>query len=832
MSTDAKINGAPEASKNPTAESIKGQLWGTTKLPEAWATPAASALGGKRKAAAAAPKPSGSAATSFVRVAPPSVPTAKVPGPGPVVAAANALSTKKPTPSHVPPRPTAHTNAPSCGPAPPTGSTTAARPNAVRTSAVPTSNAAPTAPTAVPPSVPPAVPSAAADVKKSVDKKKNEKNIKVENSPFVLYPSNGLLAAASAAAAWSGMQQGAGTAAALNGLGSFPSALPTIPFQSLPQLKASGNANMAQAMRMLNTYHQSGMMGFQNAAAGMFGGTMKRFNRTPVACVVCHKAKSTCDSNRPCARCSRLGKAHLCKDRPHKKKGRPPKKRTSSEISSNIENPKIKRSVLSKPEKVSPSEQAAANKTGLGGNGMLNSVFQNRMNASAPTSHAAARRVSAGLKAGPVVPKMGSNSTAKEANMIASSHKTKGIPAYKPKLTPGLSMQGGMPKQKDSKANSKSRPEKRNLGSKIQGEALTPTKGSGDEFSSVAGSVDQYLWEEVVDDMSSFFIKHPEILSTELAALYAGASSRNRGSPIQRSVMDLPAGCQVLSPLFCMYLSYMSYYLEPAQFTALQLRMAKLGVIIPNLDDCPIRKFDKSVAKSIGSKIKAIAPVFRFRWCRKKPSVGLNKDLNFPMATLKVSFYRSKNPRTFLLYICVNEEFENLFGYKQSEVVRMSNKPFYYKLIHPKDWKKQLSLEMSMLLNKRRRFNTFIQCMCKWKEEICCLETFQFHFNNQDLMTHFTITFSPLPKYLFEEERSSAVPRTSQATTHNANSVKPQTSAPSKISKFSADNLVRSISDSLKTERSAGPKLTRPESKTSVKQEKMAQSYSHSQGLL
>eukprot|EP00954_Amorphochlora_amoebiformis_P016775 1314756-Amorphochlora_amoeboformis.AAC.1 len=194
------------------------------------------------------------------------------------------------------------------------------------------------------------------------------------------------------------------------------------------------------------------------------------------------------------------------------------------------------------------------------------------------------------------------------------------------------------------------------------------------------------------------------------------SDSRGTGTPFQTSVMDLPPGTQVLSPLFCMYLTYMSYYLHADQFTMLQRRMAKLGVIIPNLSNCPIRKFDTSIAKSVGN-IKAIAPVFRFRWCRKKPSVGIPRDLNFPMATLKVSFYRSSNPRTFLLFIRVNEEFENVFGYKQAEVVKMSTKPFYYQLIHPKDWKKQLSLEMSMLLNKRRRFNTFIQCLCKWKNK-------------------------------------------------------------------------------------------------------------------
>mmetsp|Transcript_37159 Transcript_37159/g.62497 ORF Transcript_37159/g.62497 Transcript_37159/m.62497 type:complete len:725 (-) Transcript_37159:355-2529(-) len=531
-------------------------------------------------------------------------------------------------------------------------------------------------------------------------------------SSFVLYQSNGLL----------GWPNATG-AASINGLGTLPSALPTINFQ-VPQVNGikgnnSTTGNMAQAMRMLNNFHP----------ANLYGGQIKRFNRTPVACVVCHKAKSTCDSNRPCARCSRLGKAHLCKDRPHKKKGRPPKKRSSSD--STAAEPKAKRKATVKKEAM---QAAAAGASSVSSNQTGN--LSKSMMYSSPTASRA-------------------NSTKQDSKTNASlqnnrSGGTTGSSSLGFKALGGNSSSSF--RTSSGKGSNDAKGQKFETMGRSGQESASKRQAtrSANDFSNVVESVDRYLWEEVIDDMSSFFIKHPEVLSSELAALYAGANSR--------TVMDLPPGCQVLSPLFCMYLTYMSYYLEPEQFTNLQKRLAKLGVIIPNLDTCPLRKFETSVAKTV-KQVKAIAPVFRFRWCRKKPSVAITRDLNFPMATMKVSFYRSTNPRTFLLFVRVNEEFENIFGYSQADVVQMSDKPFYYRLIHPKDWKKQLSLEMSMLLNKRRRFNTFITCMRKWKEEICCLETFQFSFNNQDLMTHFTITFSPLPKYLFEKETTSHGPK-------------------------------------------------------------------------
>eukprot|EP00954_Amorphochlora_amoebiformis_P025848 1375681-Amorphochlora_amoeboformis.AAC.2 len=74
--------------------------------------------------------------------------------------------------------------------------------------------------------------------------KKDEKAVKVENSPFVaLYQPGGLLA-------W----PGAGTSA-VNGLGNLPSAIPTLPLPQFPALSQTNGANnIAQAMRMLNSY--------------------------------------------------------------------------------------------------------------------------------------------------------------------------------------------------------------------------------------------------------------------------------------------------------------------------------------------------------------------------------------------------------------------------------------------------------------------------------------------------------------------------------------------------------------------------------------------------
>eukprot|EP01083_Nonionella_stella_P076449 208320_1 len=53
--------------------------------------------------------------------------------------------------------------------------------------------------------------------------------------------------------------------------------------------------------------------------------------KTSVACIACHKAKSGCDTRRPCARCVRLGRGADCRDRAHKKPGRPRKVLSMSE---------------------------------------------------------------------------------------------------------------------------------------------------------------------------------------------------------------------------------------------------------------------------------------------------------------------------------------------------------------------------------------------------------------------------------------------------------------------------------------------------------------------
>jgi len=152
---------------------------------------------------------------------------------------------------------------------------------------------------------------------------------------------------------------------------------------------------------------------------------------------------------------------------------------------------------------------------------------------------------------------------------------------------------------------------------------------------------------------------------------------------------------------------------------------------------------------------KAIAPITRLRWCLKHPRPLVESRFsridNWPLATIKVNMFSTTDPLTMLVYVSVNEEFERIFGFRQAEMVLMSRRPFYYRLIHPKDWKKQLYLEMSTLLNHRKRFNTLIRCVCKWKEEIVCLETFRYSFDEEDTLNHFTISFTPLPRYMFKD---------------------------------------------------------------------------------
>jgi len=624
MSTDAKLGGATASLADPLeglqAADFKGNLWSTAKLPEAWAAPASS--------------------SAVPAAAPPATATAT----------ATATSAVSPAPK------LASTNTPIV----------------VKKEGV-------------------SVISSATSSSSSATASATATNVKVENSPFVtLYSSNGLLA------------------------------LPSLPF-SMPQVKASNNASsttatiaqQAAAMQMFNSLQQT---------ANMFGGNMKRFNRTPVACVVCHKAKSTCDSNRPCARCSRLGKAHLCKDRPHKKKGRPPKKRSSSDSNSIVTNtldisassgqpklslgntgtsiamPTAKRKAVGNPGNIRKQEvvtatalpqaqrmaaaAAAAAAAGING-GLLkataipgqgqNKVLPNTIasmnlntlmstvakRTGAGTNAAGATGASAGgipnelgvpLGGGPL-PNSGStkddglggfnpllDSPFRSPFKATLNGDVKNQPeslSLGATLTPSAAATASRAQTTASSSNGQNFTNLHNLnknggnngkddGNKasnakdaavmaaaaaaaMKGAARSgltmPLKGTGDDFSMVAESVDRYLWEEVIDDMTPFFIKHPEVLSTELAALYAGANSRGTNTPFRKTVMDLPAGCQVLSPLFCMYLSYMSYYLSPGQFTNLQHRLAKKGVIIPNLDTCPVRKFDVDIAKDV-EKVK------------------------------------------------------------------------------------------------------------------------------------------------------------------------------------------------------------------------------------
>jgi len=136
------------------------------------------------------------------------------------------------------------------------------------------------------------------------------------SSPYIaLYPSSGLLG-------WPN-----GSQMPVNQEGNR-----NVSYGSLPQF------NPPQAgIPVLQSFPQ-GFVGFGNHQAA--APDRRKTNRTPVACVVCHKAKSTCDRSRPCARCRRLGKSHLCKDRPHRKKGRPRKRLLNSDGSTTDKNAK------------------------------------------------------------------------------------------------------------------------------------------------------------------------------------------------------------------------------------------------------------------------------------------------------------------------------------------------------------------------------------------------------------------------------------------------------------------------------------------------------------
>jgi len=428
----------------------------------------------------------------------------------------------------------------------------------------------------------------------------------------------------------------------------------------------------------------------------------RKTNRTPVACVVCHKAKSTCDRSRPCARCRRLGKSHLCKDRPHRKKGRPRKRLLNQDNST----------------------------TGSGGGGQERRGSEDKSGSEKKvrTSGTAAAAASSS-----------NNRSRSESFKLSDCYLGSDMPKFMVNMNK-LATSSMATKESTDQAQSSSSANGTDVsastggvGSKV-GPDTSFTELQND-FAEMARAVNDTLWEEIIGDMSTFII-----------------NAKKYERKYKALLGKIPDVKRILNPLFCMYLTHMSYYLHPDQLIQLQKRMASLGVLIPNGTSCKIRKFDESLLKTFDCK--AIAPVSRLRWCLKHPRPHMESRFsridNWPLATIKVNMFSTPDPLTLLVYVSVNEEFERIFGFRQAEMVLMSRRPFYYRLIHPKDWKKQLSLEMSTLLGQRKRFNTLIRCVCKWKEEIVCLETFRYSFDEEDTLNHFTISFTPLPRYMFK----------------------------------------------------------------------------------
>jgi len=501
-------------------------------------------------------------------------------------------------------------------------------------------------------------------------------------SPYIaLYPSSSLLN-------WNG-------------------AIPNAATDSTRQIQYSGipqfNAQTA-GIPVLQSF-PSGLVGFGNQQQARLptltpnANDRRKTNRTPVACVVCHKAKSTCDRSRPCARCRRLGKSHLCKDRPHRKKGRPRKR-----LLNNTEN------------STQGSQDKAQDKKA-------------RTPAAAATSSSDAKSSESSFKLSDCY--LGGDMPRFMANMSKK-------PAVKSSSLGGVkseSMDGSIQGGQSSGSRSLNGLDGSSLLSKSSKGIETPLTELQTSFANMAHSVNETLWEEVIGDMSSF--------------IHDAKKYERKYTELFRKMPDVK---RIMNPLFCMYLTHMSYYLHPDQFIQLQKRMASSGVLIPNGSSCKIRKFDESLIKTVDCK--AIAPISRLRWCLKHPRPHMESRFsridNWPLATIKVNMFSTPDPLTLLVYVSVNEEFERIFGFRQAEMVLMSRRPFYYRLIHPKDWKKQLSLEMSTLLNQRKRFNTLIRCVCKWKEEIVCLETFRYSFDEEDTLNHFTISFTPLPRYMFK----------------------------------------------------------------------------------
>jgi len=503
---------------------------------------------------------------------------------------------------------------------------------------------------------------------------------KFSSSYVALYPSNSMMG-------WNGVS-------VQNSADRNRQQLPS-PYTNMPQFNAGrGGIPILQPF-------PSNFVGFGNQTST--GNDRRKTNRTPVACVVCHKAKSTCDRSRPCARCRRLGKSHLCKDRPHRKKGRPRKRLLNNTGSA---------TAASNDSKLAKASEKKAR-----------SQAHSATSSSDPNQKSGEAFKLSDCYFGNDMPRFVQNMAKKPASAPAAAVSAASSAAARSHASNGASNGARLPEGSAGPNQSSKSAEEY---------TLTELQSS---FAQMSQQVNYTLWEEVIGDMSSFM-----------------HDAKKYEKKFASILNKMPSVKQVMSPLFCMYLTHMSYYLHPDQWIQLQKKMAITGVLIPNGSSCKIRKFDESLVNM--HNCKAIAPISRLRWCLKHPRPHMETRFsqidNWPLATIKVNMFSTADPLTHLVYISVNEEFERIFGFRQAEMVLMSRRPFYYRLIHPKDWKKQLSLEMSTMLNRRKRFNTLVRCVCKWKEEIICLETFRYSFDEEDTLYHFTISFTPLPRYMFK----------------------------------------------------------------------------------
>eukprot|EP00467_Chlorarachnion_reptans_P004322 CAMPEP_0114497600 /NCGR_PEP_ID=MMETSP0109-20121206/6418_1 /TAXON_ID=29199 /ORGANISM="Chlorarachnion reptans, Strain CCCM449" /LENGTH=510 /DNA_ID=CAMNT_0001675007 /DNA_START=187 /DNA_END=1719 /DNA_ORIENTATION=+ len=352
------------------------------------------------------------------------------------------------------------------------------------------------------------------------------------------------------------------------------------------------------------------------AAAAAAANDRRKTNRTPVACVICHKAKSTCDRSRPCARCRRLGKAHLCKDRPHRKKGRPRKRLLGSDET----NQSSTENVVSMEKKARP----------------------------------------------PGPPSATSSSDPQRSFKLSDCYLGNEMPRFVPKKSVSVKSQPTSKNSVSEGTQSVLAGNGTQSSSSTKQRTDTPLTELQNNFAQMAKSVNDNLWDEIIGDMSSFI-----------------TDAKKYQNKYKTVLSKMPNVKRVLNPIFCMYLTHMSYYLHPTQFIQLQTRMANAGVLIPNGSSCKIRKFDENLTKT--HDCKAVAPINRLRWCLKHPRPHMESRFsridNWPLATIKVNLFSTPDPLTLLVYVSVNEEFERIFGFRQAEMVLMSRRPFYYRLI-------------------------------------------------------------------------------------------------------------------------------------------------------